>query len=97
MLSAFVNDNHTDWDEQLPYVMMAYRSSIHETTGFTPNSLMLGREVSTPLDILYEMPSPIQAIPQSRWVWVSSGTPTKCSQCCKGESKSGNGKTEAIP
>ena len=70
MLSAFVNDNHTDWDEQLPYVMMAYRSSIHETTGFTPNSLMLGREVSTPLDILYEMPSPMQAIPQSRWVWV---------------------------
>ena len=57
MLSAYVNENHRDWDESIPYVMMAYRSSQHETTGFTPNMLMLGREVTTPLDIMYEMPS----------------------------------------
>lgn len=56
MLSAYVNDHHSDWDEHLPYVMMACRTSLHETTGFTPNQLMLGREVSTPLDIMYEMP-----------------------------------------
>lgn len=28
MLSAFVNEHHSDWDVHLPYVMMAYRSSI---------------------------------------------------------------------
>lgn len=56
MLSANVNVHHSDWDEHLPYVMMASRTSLHETTGFTPNQLMLGREVSTPLDIMYEMP-----------------------------------------
>lgn len=44
MLSAFVNEHHSDWDVHLPYVMMAYRSSIQETTGMTPNMLMLGRE-----------------------------------------------------
>ena len=70
MLSAFVNKNHSDWDEQLPFVMMAYRSSEHETTGFTPNALMLGRQVSTPLDIMFEMPSSIKAIPQTDWCWV---------------------------
>jgi hypothetical protein len=69
MLSNFVNENHTDWDEHLPYVMMAYRSTIHETTGFSPNSLMLGREVCTPLDIMYDVPSAIKPMPQNEWVW----------------------------
>ncbi|KAK3093316.1 hypothetical protein FSP39_013979 [Pinctada imbricata] len=70
MLSAFVNENHTDWDEQLQYVMMAYRSSEHETTGLTPNFLMLGREICTPLDVMFEMPSSVKAIPQNKWCWI---------------------------
>ncbi|MCG7879381.1 MAG: RNase H-like domain-containing protein, partial [Candidatus Thiodiazotropha endolucinida] len=43
LLSAFVNAEHSDWDERLPYVLMAYRSSVNETTGYTPNMMMLGR------------------------------------------------------
>ena len=69
MLSNFVNDNHSDWDEYLSYVMMAYRSTTHETTGFSPNSLMLGREVCTPLDVMYKVPSSIRPVPQNEWVW----------------------------
>ena len=69
MLSAFVNENHTNWDEQLQYVMMAYRSTEHETTGLTPNMCMLGRETTCPLDIMYEMPPAIKSIPQNMWVW----------------------------
>ena len=69
MLSAYVNERHKDWDEQLPYVMMAYRSSEHETTGHSPNFLMLGRETATPLDIMYQKPSHIDKMPQSRWAW----------------------------
>ena len=38
----------------IPFVMMAYRASRHELTGFTPNMLMLGRISSTPLDIVYD-------------------------------------------
>jgi hypothetical protein len=56
MLSANVDEHQKDWDVHLSYVMMAYRSTKHETTGCTPNSLMLGREVATPLDVMYEMP-----------------------------------------
>ncbi|CAC5405631.1 unnamed protein product [Mytilus coruscus] len=55
MLSSFVEQNQRNWDEYIPFVMMAYRASEHETTGQTPNSLMLGRELSTPLDIMYEI------------------------------------------
>ena len=73
MLSNFVNDHHTDWDELIPYVLMAYRSCEHETTGLTPNMLMLGREVSTPLDIMYEMPHSIKPIPVHNWVWQLKG------------------------
>ncbi|XP_033758276.1 uncharacterized protein LOC117340621 [Pecten maximus] len=70
MLSAFVNEHHTDWDEMLPYVTMAYRSVEQETTGCTPNYLMLGREVTTPLDIQYEMPVDDKSIPENEWVWT---------------------------
>lgn len=50
MLTAYVSDHQTDWDKHLPYVIMAYRSSVHESTGYTPTILMLGREEATPLD-----------------------------------------------
>ena len=69
MLSAYVNEHHSNWDSYLPYVMMAYRASVHETTGFTPNYMMLGREVSTPLDLMYEMPQATKFIPHNKWAW----------------------------
>ena len=69
MLSAYVNEHHSDWDEHLPFVLMAYRSVEHETTGSSPNYMMLGREVSTPLDIMYEMPTSIKSIPANKWAW----------------------------
>ena len=46
--------------------MMAYRSSEHETTGFTPNMMMLGREISVPLDIQFG--SPVETEYASEWV-----------------------------
>jgi hypothetical protein len=38
---------------------MAYRAAEHDTTGNTPNYMMLGREVTTPLDIQYCIPRSI--------------------------------------
>jgi transposase InsO family protein len=69
MLSAFVSEHQRDWDTYLPYVMMAYRSVDHETTSCSPNLMMLGREVGTPLDLMYEMPSNIKRIPATQWAW----------------------------
>ena len=69
MISTFVNEEHTDWNELLPYVTMAYRPTEHETIGFSPNLLMLGRQTSTPLDNAFEMPSSVKSVPASQWVW----------------------------
>ena len=49
MLSAYVNVRLTDWDDHLPVVMGAMRSSLHRTLNTTPNMMMLGREVRLPL------------------------------------------------
>uniref|UniRef100_A0A3Q2Q0I0 Integrase catalytic domain-containing protein n=1 Tax=Fundulus heteroclitus TaxID=8078 RepID=A0A3Q2Q0I0_FUNHE len=51
MLRCYVDRNQKNWDEQLPLPTAAYRSSRHMVTGFTPNKLMLGREVHQPHDI----------------------------------------------
>ena len=37
-------------------VMMAYRSSVHETTKCTPCSMMLGREIRLPIDLAIGIP-----------------------------------------
>ena len=56
LLAKWVADNKKNWDEQLPAVAFAYRTSVQETTGFTPFSLMFGREARIPADIVYGTP-----------------------------------------
>ena len=51
MLSMFVNDRRDNWHELLPFVMHAYRTSIHESTGYSPYRLMMGEECSLPQDL----------------------------------------------
>ena len=54
MLRGKLKESQEGWDLQLQPCMMAYRSSIHESTGETPNMLMLGREIEVPLDVITE-------------------------------------------
>ena len=56
MLARFTAKDQKDWDCHLPYVLLAYRSAVHESTGFSPNMMMLGREVRLPVDLLYGRP-----------------------------------------
>ena len=51
MLAMFAGENCDDWDDLLPAVMMAYRSSIHESTGYSPYWLMFGEECTLPMDV----------------------------------------------
>jgi len=53
MLSKLVNDYKDDWDDILPYVMCAYRATPQQSTGISPNMLMLGREAILPVDLVY--------------------------------------------
>ena len=56
MLTMFVNENKRDWDDHLPYLMMAYRSTEQTSTHCTPNLLMLGKEIKCPLDVMVGNP-----------------------------------------
>ena len=51
MLSMFVNDRRDNWHELLPFVMHAYCTSVHESTGYSPFRLMMGEECSLPQDV----------------------------------------------
>ena len=53
MLAKLVNSDRTNWDDLLPYVMCAYRATPHESTGVTPNRMMLGRESDLPVDLVF--------------------------------------------
>ena len=51
LISVFCQE-YENWDQHLGLLTMAYRTTVHEVTGYSPNFVMLGREVSLPLDIM---------------------------------------------
>ena len=57
MLSTAVKNDHRNWDVQLPLLMLAYRTSVQETTGATPFSLMFGRPAQLPIDLEFNLPT----------------------------------------
>ena len=56
MLARCVNEEQNNCSQQLPYNKMAYRSSLYESTGYTPQFLDCGQELSLPLDCMYPNP-----------------------------------------
>jgi len=57
ILGKVVADNQRDWDLHVPYALTAYRATVHDSTGYSPNFLFLGRENRAPLDLI-EGPTP---------------------------------------
>ena len=57
MLAKCVDEDQQNWSQQLPYVLMAYRSSVHESTGYTPHFLVFGTETSLPIDLMFSPPN----------------------------------------
>ena len=51
LIASYCHD-YKEWDVNLPLLTLAYRSTVHEVTGFTPSYIMTGREVLLPLDIM---------------------------------------------
>jgi len=57
ILGKIIREDQRNWCEKVPIAAAAYRASVHEATGYTPNHLMLNREVYAPLDIIAGPPS----------------------------------------
>ena len=53
LITAYVDKEQRLWDVHLPLLTSAYRSCLHEGTGFSPNMLMLGRETRALIDLVF--------------------------------------------
>lgn len=74
MLSSYANKNRDNWDDNLPYVLTAYRSTVQESTGCSPNRIMLGRETVSPVDLIIgnppSSPTPVCPIKYVEWLQI---------------------------
>ncbi|KAK5784640.1 hypothetical protein PVK06_039166 [Gossypium arboreum] len=50
-----MTETHRDWHEKLPFVLLAYRTSVRTSTGATPFLLVYGIEAVLPIEV--EIPS----------------------------------------
>jgi len=57
MMGRMVSDHQKEWGLLLPHMMAAYRASVHQSTGYTPNYLVFGREVRAPVDLVFDIPT----------------------------------------
>lgn len=48
MISHFISSDGKNWDEVVPYALMAYRSAPHTATGYSPHLLLFGQEMRLP-------------------------------------------------
>ncbi|KAL7838997.1 hypothetical protein SRHO_G00256550 [Serrasalmus rhombeus] len=55
-LAKYLFDLGQEWDDHLPQVAMAYNTTVHASTGFTPFFLAHGREAHVPVDTLLNTP-----------------------------------------
>ncbi|KRZ64276.1 hypothetical protein T08_7923, partial [Trichinella sp. T8] len=60
MLAKASIDHPEDWDVYLDRVLLAYRTSVHCTTGATPSRVLFGRELRLPVDLMYGVPTDAQ-------------------------------------
>ena len=51
LLAKAVKQNQKDWPDHLQTIVAAYRATVHEATGMTPNRVFLGHEVRLPIDL----------------------------------------------
>jgi len=48
---AQMAEKEEEWEDLLPFVLMAYRSSPQDSTGFSPYRLLFGREMPKPIEV----------------------------------------------
>ena len=56
-LSMYVSKNQQDWDEFIPLVLFAHRTSVLDAIGDSPFYVLYGREPRLPIDVKYLPPA----------------------------------------
>ncbi|GFV23956.1 retrovirus-related Pol polyprotein from transposon 297 [Trichonephila clavipes] len=54
ILRVICIESSPEWEKQLPATLFALRTITHESTGFTPAELVHGKNLRTPITLLYE-------------------------------------------
>ena len=67
LLAMIEHFNSNKWDDYLPRCLLAYRASIHDSTGYAPSCLQLGRELRLPVELQSPI-LPTEAANQERYV-----------------------------
>lgn len=49
ILRNYVNECHTDWDENVKWTLFLYNTTVHESTGFSPYQILFGLDPRSPL------------------------------------------------
>ena len=72
MLAMFVSQEHDNWDDLLPFMMLAYNTTVHTSTGFTPYRLVFGDECNLPGNLIHRelRPDPPPGDPGTYAAWV---------------------------
>jgi len=59
-LKIFHHQSQKSWDEDLPWLSMAFNTAVHENTRATPDTVFLGREMKCPLGVRWDL-SPVNS------------------------------------
>uniref|UniRef100_A0A3B3RA74 Integrase catalytic domain-containing protein n=1 Tax=Paramormyrops kingsleyae TaxID=1676925 RepID=A0A3B3RA74_9TELE len=55
-LAILTSQHQRNWDAHLPLVLWSYRTAVQESTQSTPAALLFGRELKTPVDLVFGPP-----------------------------------------
>ncbi|GFY21123.1 retrovirus-related Pol polyprotein from transposon 412 [Trichonephila clavipes] len=72
-LSLLVSSNQQGWDKKLPFFLLAYRSAVHETTGYSQSQMLFGRDLRLPADLLYNPPPDAPLAPEENIEKLQAG------------------------
>ena len=69
MLSAYVSQNQKDWATSIPMLVLAYNSSVRDSTRCTPASLMLVHQLRLPIDLVLGIPETRSSICETDYAY----------------------------
>ncbi|GFU48971.1 retrovirus-related Pol polyprotein from transposon 412 [Trichonephila clavipes] len=62
---TLVSSNQKNWNKKLPFLLPAYRSAVHGTTGYSPSQMLFERDIHLPADLLFSRQPDAPLAPQN--------------------------------